>query len=95
MGLMCALSHVLSKLLDKILLEILIMKFEGRLTLSSIVSNLVSKIPSINLGLGVVERSANFCNRNRSEAQITPNYRILIEQIIFKKETKKSLRNNR
>lgn len=64
-------------------------------TLSSIVSNLVSKIPSINLGLGVVERSANFCNRNRSEAQITPNYRILIEQIILKKETKKSLRNNR
>lgn len=31
-------------------------------TLSSIVSNLVSKIPSINLGVGDVERSANFCN---------------------------------
>jgi len=25
------------------------------------VSNLVSKIPSINLGLGEVDRSANFC----------------------------------
>jgi len=29
-------------------------------TLSSMVSNLVSKIPSINLGLGDVARSANF-----------------------------------
>lgn len=29
-------------------------------TLSSIVSNLVSRIPSINLGVGEVERSANF-----------------------------------
>lgn len=37
---------------------------KGLSTLSSIVSNLVSKIPSINLGLDEVERSANFC-RNR------------------------------
>lgn len=31
-------------------------------TLSSIVSNLVSNIPSISRGFDVVERSANFCN---------------------------------
>ena len=31
-------------------------------TLSSIVSNFVSKIPSISLGLGEVERSASFCS---------------------------------
>lgn len=30
-------------------------------TLSSIVSNFVSSIPSISLGFGEVDRSANFC----------------------------------
>ena len=33
------------------------------------VSNLVSRIPSIRLGFGEVERSANFCKKTQNVAQ--------------------------
>lgn len=43
-------------------------------TLSSMVSNLVSKIPSINLELGVAERSANFCKHKCSSSNSLLKY---------------------
>ena len=46
------------------------------LTLSSMVSNLVSRIPSINLLVGTADRSANFCLTNQVQKTLSTRNQI-------------------